>query len=67
MGYSFFFATNIGEIAPNVFVIALLSVMFMSAIVSYTMDIQRQNVFYAQQKIANQVEELDVRTIHVLD
>ncbi|MBT5766642.1 MAG: hypothetical protein HOI58_07295 [Kordiimonadaceae bacterium] len=31
----------------------------MSAIVSYTMDIQRQNVFYAQQKIANQVEELN--------
>jgi signal transduction histidine kinase len=58
-GVFFFFATNIGEIAPNVFVIALLSVMFMSAIVSYTMDIQRQNVFYAQQKIANQVEELN--------
>lgn len=55
----YFVATKYGEVHPDVFVIALLSVIFMSSIVSYTMDKQRQNVFYSQQKIANQVEELN--------
>lgn len=57
--FFYYMATKVGGIDPQVFVIALLSVIFMSAIVAYTMDKQRRNVFYSQQKIANQVEELN--------
>lgn len=55
----YYIATKYGEVDPNVFVIALLSVIFMSSIVSYTMDKQRRDVFYSHQKIANQVIELN--------
>lgn len=55
----YYIATKYGEVHPDVFVIALLSVIFMSAIVSYTMDKQRQNAFNSQQKIAMQVDELN--------
>ena len=59
-GFLFFFiAFYFAKVDPVTFQIIFISVLFLSGLVAYTMDIQRREVFNTQKKIALHVEELN--------